>query len=146
MRLSFKSAFLTCAAIGARSRAYTLARSTSESLPVCLLPSWTISGLEVHYSDDSPVIPGNTTFSLTSSLSNTTEEITCPVPFNYACRLNGTPKNKDLNLQIQFGPDMALAFLNQTFVCADTPGTPVTWVTTHPEPGQSANELSSAQP
>jgi len=45
---------------------------------------------------------------------------------SYACRLNGTPKSKDLNLQIQFGPDTALAILNQTWVCADTPGTPAT--------------------
>jgi len=96
---------------------------------VCLLPSWTISGLQIHYSDDS-FVPGNVTFSLTSSLTNTTEDIKCEVPFNYACRMNGTPKNKDLNLQLQFVPDTALAILNQTWVCADTPGQPTTpeWV------------------
>jgi hypothetical protein len=124
MRLNLRLAALAFAAVIDPSRAFSVRRSISEKL-ACLLPNWTISNLTVSYSDDS-FVPGNTTFSLWSSLSNTTEDIKCEVPFNYACRLNGTPKNKDLNLQLQFGPDSAIAILNQTWVCADTPGQPAT--------------------
>ena len=93
---------------------------------VCLLPSWVISDLKVHYSDDS-FVPGNATFTLFSSIANATEDVTCEVPFNYICRMpKGTPGNKDINLEIIFGPDSAEAQLNQSWVCADTPGTPTT--------------------
>jgi len=84
MRTDTKLAISVLVAAVSPSRAYSISRGTLETFPVCLLPSWTISGLEVHYSDDSTVVPGTTTFSLTSSLTNTTEDIKCDVPFKYA--------------------------------------------------------------
>ncbi|KAK3389388.1 hypothetical protein B0H63DRAFT_98316 [Podospora didyma] len=78
------------------------------------LPSWKIHNLTVTYSDES-YTPGNATFTLTESVSNSSEALGCEVSFNYRGAIQGTPAHPGLNILLLFGIDTAFVTVNQTW-------------------------------
>lgn len=107
------------AALAIQAQALIFPRIWKQGL-ACAIPNWTILGLTITYSDDS-FVPANVSFALVNSITNKTENIKCQAPFNYACRLNSTAEDKDLQLRLEFHTDEAYASFNQTWKCVDEP-------------------------
>lgn len=79
---------------------------------------WLVERLNVTYSRDELVVPGNASFTVTNTLANTTERITCNLRANYRCELKGTPGDASLYIWLQINLDVASLSLNQTVSCA----------------------------
>jgi hypothetical protein len=85
----------------------------------CAVPTWTFYNISVTYSDDSatPGNGGNATFRMKNSVTNVTESVTSLVPFNFAARINGTPLDPALNVQMIFNPGGIYIEVNTNLKC-----------------------------
>ncbi|KAK3304959.1 uncharacterized protein B0T15DRAFT_256332 [Chaetomium strumarium] len=82
---------------------------------------WLVERLNVTYTSDELVRPGNASWTVTNTLTNTTERISCTLRANYICELNGTPGDASFHIWLQINLDVATFTLNQTLPCGDRP-------------------------
>ncbi|KAK0610859.1 hypothetical protein B0T14DRAFT_570790 [Immersiella caudata] len=68
---------------------------TAQSAP-CALPSWTISSVDLSFRN-----PAQANFTITNSITKTTEDISCRLEFSTLCEIRGTPGDKDLYIHLQ---------------------------------------------
>jgi hypothetical protein len=82
---------------------------------------WLVEQLNVTYTSDERVKPGNASFTLTNTLAHTTERIGCSLRANYICELHGTPGDASLYIWLQINLDVARFTLNQSVPCGTGP-------------------------
>lgn len=80
---------------------------------------WLVERLNVSYTDDELVRPGNASWTLTNTMLNTTERLTCPLRANYVCEMDGTPQDKGLYIWLQINLDEARFTFNESLSCGD---------------------------
>jgi hypothetical protein len=95
--------------------------------PVCsegtiIRDLWLVRQLNVSYTDDELVRPGNASWIITNTMKNTTEQLTCPLRSNYVCEMNGTPQDPSLDIWLQINLDSASFTLNESLSCESTAG------------------------
>ncbi|KAL2261100.1 hypothetical protein VTK26DRAFT_4701 [Humicola hyalothermophila] len=83
---------------------------------------WLVKNLNVNFTDDERVRQANATFTITSSLTDTTETIHCPLRANYICEVYGTPAQDNLQIWLQINLGIAKFTLNQTVDCSGEGG------------------------
>ncbi|KAJ9157380.1 hypothetical protein NKR23_g244 [Pleurostoma richardsiae] len=82
----------------------------------CTIPSWSVDDLSVRYSG-TDTVPGNATFTLANSATNTSEALACSLPFNSLCYIDGSA-----NVTLQLMLETAYITVNQTWICGDQAG------------------------
>ncbi|KXX82010.1 hypothetical protein MMYC01_201515 [Madurella mycetomatis] len=82
---------------------------------------WLVKDLNVTYTSDELVRPGNATFTITNNLTNETERIHCALRANYVCDIRGTPGDDSLSIWLQINLDVARFTLNQSLACDNEP-------------------------
>lgn len=82
---------------------------------------WLVKDLNVTYTSDELVRPGNATFTITNNLTNETERIHCALRANYVCDIRGTPGDDSLTIWLQINLDVARFTLNQSLPCDNEP-------------------------
>jgi hypothetical protein len=115
--------------VSARSATYRDTRASiasRHSAPACadgttIENLWLVERLNVTYTSDELVHPGNASWSITNTLTNTTERINCTLRANYICELNGTPGDASFHIWLQINLDTATFTLNQTLPCRNGP-------------------------
>jgi hypothetical protein len=80
---------------------------------------WQITELNVTYTGNELVRPGNASFTITNNLTNTTERVRCTLRANYLCEVSGTLGNDSLHLWLQINLDVATFTLNQSVACSN---------------------------
>ncbi|KAK4150225.1 hypothetical protein C8A00DRAFT_46330 [Chaetomidium leptoderma] len=78
---------------------------------------WLVKQLNVTYANDLTVQPGNASWTITNTLTNTTKQIRCPLRANYICELDATLGESDLHIWLQINLDVARFSLNQSLPC-----------------------------
>ncbi|KAK4236971.1 hypothetical protein C8A03DRAFT_45131 [Achaetomium macrosporum] len=78
---------------------------------------WLVERLNVTYTSDELVRPGNASWTITNTLTNTTERLSCTLRANYICELNGTPGDASFHIWLQINLDIATFTLNQSLPC-----------------------------
>ena len=117
--------------------------SSRQSFPVCTDGSiiknmWLVDQLNVAYTSDELVRPGNASFAITNNLTNTTETIRCSLRANYVCEVHGTPGYDSLQIWLQINLDVARFTLNQSLVCSNAPDSGYVFL---PNPWNYSNTL-----
>ncbi|SPQ27117.1 42ad1a92-c87c-4516-8d7d-6c71e4c7b4be [Thermothielavioides terrestris] len=84
---------------------------------------WLVERLNVTYTGDERVQPGNASWTITNTLTNTTERLRCALRANYLCEFNGTLGNSSLHIWLQINLDVASFTLNQSLPCGSEAGT-----------------------
>lgn len=79
---------------------------------------WFVEKLNVTYTRDELVKPGNASWAITNTLTNTTQQLRCNLRANYACEFKGTPGDAGLYIWLQINLDVAAFYLNQSVSCA----------------------------
>jgi hypothetical protein len=80
---------------------------------------WLVDQLNVTYTEDELVKPGNATWRMTNTLTNTTERLRCPLRSNYRCEINGSPEDDSLRIWLQINIDLATLSINQSLSCGN---------------------------
>lgn len=75
---------------------------------------WVVDKLNVHYTGDETVRPGNATFTLTHADKKVTEDIKCSLRANYVCEIYGTPADAQLHIWLQLNLNVGTFTLNRT--------------------------------
>lgn len=78
---------------------------------------WLVEHLNVTYTENELVRHGNASWTITNTLSKTTEHLSCSLRANYICELNGTPGDAGLHIWVQINLDVAAFSINQTISC-----------------------------
>jgi len=85
-----------------------------QAAPLCSarekIPSlWAVDHLEINYTDDETVRPGNASFRLTDNLTGggAKEELSCALRSNYVCEFKGTGLDKELGIWVQLNLGVA---------------------------------------
>jgi hypothetical protein len=77
-----------------------------------------VERLNVTYTRDELVTPGNASWTITNTLTNTTQQLRCNLRANYACEFKETPADAGLHIWLQINLDVASFYLNQSLSCA----------------------------
>ncbi|GAB1312584.1 hypothetical protein MFIFM68171_02794 [Madurella fahalii] len=117
--------------IGATSTAHSLQQmhgsaARQQPAPACsdgatIENLWLVKDLNVTYTSDELVRPGNASFTITNNLTNETERILCALRANYVCDIHGTPGDESLEIWLQINLDVARITLNQSLACGSEP-------------------------
>ncbi len=83
---------------------------------------WLVEHLNVTYTENELVRPGNASWTITNNLAKTTEHLSCALRANYICELNGTPGDAGLHIWVQINLDVAAFSMNQTIPCGSSGG------------------------
>ncbi|KAK4210555.1 hypothetical protein QBC37DRAFT_254281, partial [Rhypophila decipiens] len=78
---------------------------------------WTVQGLKVTYASDLTRDSGKSTFKLTNTRTNFSEELSCSLRANYVCEYKGTPADPGLNIWMQLHIEKAYVTINQSYPC-----------------------------
>ena len=102
--------------LAAGSQGMALARQT-EAVN-CTLPTWTFGNFTA-LSNENIQIGGRADFTLSNSLTNKTDKITCPLRANYRCNINGIPSDKSVKIDIQVNLNVATLVIDHKVYCKD---------------------------
>ncbi|KAK4031592.1 hypothetical protein C8A01DRAFT_51380 [Parachaetomium inaequale] len=78
---------------------------------------WLVEQLNVTHTTDELVQPGSASWTLTNTLTNTTERLNCTLRANYICEMNGTPGDDSFHIWLQINLNLATFTLNQSLPC-----------------------------
>ncbi len=81
---------------------------------------WRVEHLNVTYTTDELVRPGNASFSITTGTS--TQQLFCTLRANYVCEMKETPGDPGLYIWLQINLDVASFSLDQSLTCGTAPG------------------------
>ncbi|KAM7189425.1 hypothetical protein V8F20_010155, partial [Naviculisporaceae sp. PSN 640] len=81
---------------------------------------WTVESLRVTYASDLTSGSGRSTFKLTNTRTNFSEELSCALRANYVCEYKGTPADPGLNIWMQLHIETAFVTINQSWPCGDS--------------------------
>jgi hypothetical protein len=98
-----------------------------ETTPTCsdgaiIEKLWLVDQLNVTHTTDELVQPGSASWSLTNTLTNSTERLNCTLRANYICEMNGTPGDDSFHIWLQINLNLATFTLNQSLPCAGALG------------------------
>jgi hypothetical protein len=93
----------------------------------CPIPNWHVDAINITYSNDT-YIPGTASFTLSNTVTNKTEALSCPLTFNSLCQILGTPNDETLQVVMQVNIDAAYITLNQSWTCHDQLNQSTTYV------------------
>jgi hypothetical protein len=94
---------------------------------------WLVDQLNVTYTEDELVQPGNATWRITNTLTNTTERLRCPLRSNYRCEINGSPEDDSLRIWLQINIDLATFSINQSLPCGNEGPPRYVYTPAHPQ-------------
>jgi hypothetical protein len=80
---------------------------------------WVVDQLNVTYTHDETVRPGNAAWRLANTMTSDVEVLRCNLRANYICELNGTPGDSGLHVWLQINLDVARITINQSLPCGD---------------------------
>jgi hypothetical protein len=78
---------------------------------------WLVDHLNVTYTDNELVRPGNASWTITNNMTNASKRIDCVLRANYICELESTLGNESLHLWLQINLDVATFTINQSVAC-----------------------------
>ena len=81
---------------------------------------WRVEHLNVTYTTDERVRPGNASFSITTGTS--TQRLFCTLRANYVCEMKETPGDPGLYIWLQINVGVASFSLDQSLSCGTAPG------------------------
>ena len=81
---------------------------------------WRVEHLNVTYTTDELVRPGNASFSITTGTE--TQKLFCTLRANYVCEMKETPGDPGLYIWLQINVGVASFSLDQSLSCGTAPG------------------------
>lgn len=78
---------------------------------------WLVERVNVTHTNDELVKPGSASWTVTNTLTNLTERLTCTLRANYICEMNGTPEDETFHVWLQINLNVAVFTFNQSLPC-----------------------------
>jgi hypothetical protein len=78
---------------------------------------WLVEQVNVTHTTDLLVEPGSASWTVTNTLTNITERLTCSLRANYICEMNGTPEDDSFHIWLQINLNIAVFTFNQSLPC-----------------------------
>lgn len=78
---------------------------------------WLVEKMNVTHTEDLLAEPGSASWTVTNTLTNMAERLTCSLRANYICEINGTPEDDSFHIWLQINLNVASFTFNQTLPC-----------------------------